>query len=111
MFAKGYEAGDPTTSGFPEYVQRPRQGDEDLTITFSQGAGRGFYEQIENAVASGRRGAVRRFRADAERLARARTRSAVYRRSQPPRSHTSSRARAAPAALDSLYWRASCSAT
>jgi hypothetical protein len=53
MFAKGYEAGDPTTSGFPEYVQRPRQGDEDLTITFSQGAGRGFYEQIENAVATG----------------------------------------------------------
>jgi hypothetical protein len=53
MFAKGYEAGDPTTSGFPEYVQRPRHGDEDLTITFSQGAGRGFYEQIEKAVAAG----------------------------------------------------------
>jgi hypothetical protein len=52
MFAKGYEAGDPTTSGFPEYVQRPRHGD-DLTITFSESAGRGFYEQIENAVAAG----------------------------------------------------------
>jgi hypothetical protein len=53
MFAKGYEAGDPTTSGFPEYVQRPRHDDDALTITFSEGAGRGFYEQIENAVASG----------------------------------------------------------
>jgi hypothetical protein len=53
MFAKGYEAGDPTTSGFPEYVQRPRHDDDAATITFSEGAGRGFYEQIENAVASG----------------------------------------------------------
>ena len=53
MFAKGYEAGDPTTSGFPEYVQRPRPGDADAPITFSESAGRGFYEQIENAVAVG----------------------------------------------------------
>jgi hypothetical protein len=53
MFAKGYEAGDPTTSGFPEYVQRPRHDDDALTITFSESAGRGFYDQIENAVASG----------------------------------------------------------
>jgi hypothetical protein len=53
MFAKGYEAGDPRTSGFPEYVQRPRPGDEDAPITFAQSTGRGFYEQIENAVAAG----------------------------------------------------------
>ena len=74
MFAKGYEAGDPTTSGFPEYVQRPRHDDDALTITFSEGAGRGFYEQIENAVAERRRGTVRRLLEDAERLARARAR-------------------------------------
>ena len=55
MFAKGYEAGDPTTSGFPEYVQRPRHGDEDLTITFSKQAGNDFYEQIEHAIEQGDR--------------------------------------------------------
>jgi hypothetical protein len=53
MFAKGYAAGDPTTISFPEYVQRPRHDDAELTITFSETAGRGFYDQIEDAVAAG----------------------------------------------------------
>jgi hypothetical protein len=53
LFAKGYAPGDPTEASFPEYVERPRSGDESLHITFSQGAGRSFYEQIENARATG----------------------------------------------------------
>ena len=53
MFAKGYTTGDPTTISFPEYVQRPRHDEESFKITFSQGAGRGFYEQIEKAVETG----------------------------------------------------------
>ena len=35
------------------FVERPRGDDESLRITFSQGAGRAFYEQIENAFAVG----------------------------------------------------------
>lgn len=54
MFAKGYAGGDAAESVFPEYVQRPRPGDEaDIRITFSEQAGRGFYEQIEDAIAAG----------------------------------------------------------
>jgi hypothetical protein len=53
LFAKGYAPGDPTEASFAEYVERPRAGDESPHITFSQGAGRGFYEQIENAFAAG----------------------------------------------------------
>jgi len=53
LFAKGYAAGDPTEASFAEYVERPRDGDEGLHITFSQGAGRAFYDQIESARAAG----------------------------------------------------------
>jgi hypothetical protein len=53
LFAKGYAPGDPTEASFAEYVERPRSDDESLRITFSQGAGRGFYEQIEDAFAAG----------------------------------------------------------
>jgi hypothetical protein len=53
LFAKGYAPGDPTEASFAEYVERPRGDDESLRITFSEGAGRGFYEQIENASEKG----------------------------------------------------------
>jgi len=53
LFAKGYAPGDPTEASFAEYVERPSTDDESLHITFSQGAGRAFYEQIENARAVG----------------------------------------------------------
>ena len=52
MFAKGYAEGDAAEASFPEYVERPR-ADRDVHITFSDGAGRGFYEQIEDAIDSG----------------------------------------------------------
>lgn len=57
MFAKGYEEGDAAEATFPEYVQRPHPGDdaETVRITFSEEAGRGFYDQIEDARASGDR--------------------------------------------------------
>jgi hypothetical protein len=54
MFAKGYEEGDAAEASFPEYVERPTRDDSrEAQITFSEQAGRGFYEQIENAIASG----------------------------------------------------------
>jgi hypothetical protein len=54
MFAKGYAAGDAAEASFPEYVERPRLGhDDDVAITFSTTAGKGFYDQIEDAVTSG----------------------------------------------------------
>jgi hypothetical protein len=53
MFAKGYAEGDAAEASFPEYVERPRAGTDDAHITFSAGAGRGFYEQIEQAIESG----------------------------------------------------------
>jgi hypothetical protein len=53
MFAKGYARGDAAEASFPEYVQRPRPDDaEDVHITFSEEAGRGFYDQIEEARAT-----------------------------------------------------------
>lgn len=53
MFAKGYARGDAAEASFPEYVQRPRAGEaDDVEITFSEEAGRGFYEQIEEARAT-----------------------------------------------------------
>ncbi|HEX6992935.1 MAG TPA: hypothetical protein VF339_02185 [Gammaproteobacteria bacterium] len=57
MFAKGYQEGDAAEASFPEYVQRPQPGDdpEKVRITFSEEAGRGFYDQIEDAIASGDR--------------------------------------------------------
>jgi hypothetical protein len=53
MFAKGYAEGDAAEATFPEYVERPRPGADDVHITFSETAGRGFYEQIEDAIESG----------------------------------------------------------
>ncbi len=55
MFAKGYAAGDAAEATFPEYVQRPRadQSADEVSITFSEGAGQGFYDQIEQARESG----------------------------------------------------------
>jgi hypothetical protein len=55
MFAKGYSEGDAAEASFPEYVQRPQadQDEREVHITFSQQAGRGFYDQIEDAIESG----------------------------------------------------------
>ena len=54
MFARGYAEGDAAEASFPEYVQRPAEGDsEDVHITFAEETGKGFYDQIEDAVAAG----------------------------------------------------------
>ena len=53
MFAKGYAEGDAAEMNFAEYVERPRQAVEDVHITFSEQAGQDFYEQIEQAIATG----------------------------------------------------------
>ena len=53
MFAKGYAEGDAAEATFPEYVERPRDAGDDPHITFSETAGHDFYEQIEEAIASG----------------------------------------------------------
>jgi hypothetical protein len=53
MFARGYAEGDAAEATFPEYVQRPRPGDNDeVAITFAEETGKGFYDQIEDAVAA-----------------------------------------------------------
>jgi hypothetical protein len=53
MFARGYAEGDAAEATFPEYVQRPRPGDDDeVAITFAEETGKGFYDQIEDAVAA-----------------------------------------------------------
>ncbi len=53
MFARGYDEGDAAEASFPEYVQRPTSGDSaDVAITFAQETGKGFYDQIEEAVAA-----------------------------------------------------------
>jgi len=54
MFARGYSEGDAAEATFPEYVQRPSLADADeVHITFAEETGRGFYDQIEDAVAAG----------------------------------------------------------
>jgi len=55
MFARGYASGDAAEASFPEYVERPKVGaaDSDVAITFAQETGKGFYDQIEDAVAAG----------------------------------------------------------
>lgn len=55
MFARGYSEGDAAETSFPEYCQRPRVGDspEEVAITFAQETGKGFYDQIEDAVEAG----------------------------------------------------------
>lgn len=54
MFARGYAEGDAAEAEFPEYCQRPRVDDsEAVAITFAEETGKGFYDQIEDAVAAG----------------------------------------------------------
>ncbi len=55
MFARGYAEGNAAEASFPEYVQRPHPGatDDEVAITFAEETGRGFYDQIEDAVAAG----------------------------------------------------------
>jgi hypothetical protein len=52
VFARGYAEGDAAENSFPEYCQRPRVGDsaEEVAITFAKETGKGFYDQIEDAV-------------------------------------------------------------
>jgi len=55
MFARGYAEGDAAEASFPEYVERPDVTADtdvgDVAITFAEETGKGFYDQIENAVA------------------------------------------------------------
>jgi len=55
MFARGWEEGDASETSFPEYCQRPEMtdSDEDVAITFAEETGKGFYDQIEDAVEEG----------------------------------------------------------
>ena len=54
MFARGYEAGPADETPFSEYVQRPdAESSRDVHITFAEETGRGFYEQVANAVEAG----------------------------------------------------------
>lgn len=54
MFARGYAEGDASEASFPEYVQRPEvtESDEEVAITFAGETGKGFYDQIEAAMAA-----------------------------------------------------------
>ena len=51
VFCRGYSQLSPAENQFAEYVQRPRTIQEELEVTFSQKAGKGFYRQIEEAMA------------------------------------------------------------
>lgn len=51
VFCRGYSQLSPAENQFAEYVQRPRSIQEELEVTFSQQAGKGFYQQIEEAMA------------------------------------------------------------
>lgn len=51
VFCRGYSQLSPAQNQFAEYVQRPRSIQEELEVTFSQQAGKGFYRQIEEAMA------------------------------------------------------------
>lgn len=55
MFARGYEEGDAGEATFPEYCERPITEEEikDVNITFSEQAGRGFYDQVQDAIEQG----------------------------------------------------------
>lgn len=53
LFCKGYSQLSPAETAFAEYVQRPKSVQEELEVTFSQKAGKGFYRQIEEAMAQG----------------------------------------------------------
>ena len=50
MFAKGYSDSDPAEASFPEYVERPTgKALEEAKVTVTKAAGKGFYDQIEDA--------------------------------------------------------------
>ena len=54
MFARGYEKGSADESTFPEYVQRPRaETPAEVAITFAEETGKGFYDQVADAVETG----------------------------------------------------------
>ncbi|CAD5924000.1 MULTISPECIES: hypothetical protein [Planktothrix] len=51
LFCRGYSPTTPAKTTFAEYVERPKNTNSDSKITFSQEAGKGFYNQIEAAIA------------------------------------------------------------
>jgi hypothetical protein len=54
MFARGYEEGSADVSTFPEYVERPHaDAPSDVHITFAEETGKGFYDQVAEAVEHG----------------------------------------------------------
>ncbi len=55
MFARGYCGGDAAEASFPEYCERPQAeiAEDRVAITFAAETGKGFYDQIEDAVAAG----------------------------------------------------------
>jgi hypothetical protein len=55
MFARGYEEGDAGETSFPEYCQRPDPSgaDDDVAITCAAETGRGFNDQVEDAISAG----------------------------------------------------------
>ena len=54
MFARGYEEGAADVTSFPEYVERPNaDSGEDVSITFAEETGKGFYDQVADAVEAG----------------------------------------------------------
>jgi len=51
MFARGYEEGSADETNFPEYVERPKAAAAgDVDITFAEETGKGFYDQVADAV-------------------------------------------------------------
>ena len=55
MLARGYASGHAGEATFPEYCQRPRNATEEqeVNITFSNEAGEGFYQQVQDAIDEG----------------------------------------------------------
>lgn len=54
MFARGYEQGAADETCFPEYCERPNaEAGEDVNITFAEETGKGFYDQVADAVEAG----------------------------------------------------------
>lgn len=55
MFARGYDEGDAGEASFPEYCQRPTPDDtaDGVAITFAEETGKGFYDQVEDAIEAG----------------------------------------------------------
>jgi len=55
VFARGYAEGNAAEASFPEYCERPELGGSEshVAITFAAETGKGFYDQIEDAVTEG----------------------------------------------------------